>query len=256
MRKDHSFEKQLVNLDNEANVIANYVYAEMAAQYAISKSKALLETINMTPTFWRTCFAALQSAAYVALGRLFDTKSPYNLQELIASMERNLQDFSPNALAARKRSAGFSDEARLKKYVDEAYIPTLKDVQRIRRSVERRRLFYNRAIMPVRHRYLAHRQTYETSHVNELYGKGKVKEMWQVAIYLHHLHQELWNLYHNGRRPDLRVRSRYSPKIMYQKPKHGGSPHERIVGEVRKLMTILEQTAISTPPKPKSLHRT
>jgi AbiU2 len=251
MRKDHSFEKQLANLNNEANVIANYVYAEMAVQHAISKSKVLLQKINMTPTFWRTCFAAFQSAAYVALGRLFDTNSPYNLQELLVSMEKSLQDFSPHALAARKRSAGFSDEARLKKYTDEAYVPTLEDIQRIRRSVERRRLFYNRAIMPVRHRYLAHRQTHETSQVNELYGKGKVKEMWQVAIYLYHLHQELWNLYHNGRKPNLRVRSRYSPKIMYQRPKHSGGPHERIVSEVRKLMTFLEQATVNAPSKPR-----
>jgi hypothetical protein len=243
MRPVRDFEKQLNNLDLEVTVIASYVYAEMSIQHAASKSKDLLRVLNRTPTFWRTCYASFQSAAYVALGRVFDLKSPYNIEALIASMEHDMSVFSRNALAARKASAGFSDPARLQHYVSKAHVLDLSDIRRIRRAVARRRLVYDRAIMPVRHQYLAHRQAHGHASVQGLYSKGKVKEMWQLSCFLYQLHQTLWNLYNNGHKPELRVRVRLSPKVIYDRPGNYSGPHERIVRDVRILMGILESGA-------------
>ena len=88
MKPDYSFLRQLENLKQESEVIATYVYAEMSIQHAASKSRKLLSRMNMTPTFWNACYAAFQSAAYIAIGRVFDLKSPYNLEALLTSMER------------------------------------------------------------------------------------------------------------------------------------------------------------------------
>jgi hypothetical protein len=235
MRPVRDFEKQLANLELEATVIANYVYAEMALHHAASKSRKLLVTLNRTPTLWRTIYAALQSSAYVALGRVFDLKSPYNIEALIVSMESDMTVFSHQALGTRKN---FNSPVQLQRYLASSYVPTNDDIRRIRRAVQRRRLVYNRAIMPVRHQYLAHRQA-EGATAQSLYAKGKVKEMWQLSCFLQHLYDQLWMLYHNGRKPKLRVTSRYSPKVMYDRPKNSSAPQERIVGDVRKLMTIL-----------------
>ena len=243
MRPVRDFEKQLNNLDLEVTVIASYVYAEMAIQHAASKSKSLLKAINRTPTFWKTCYASFQSSAYVALGRVFDLKSPYNIEALIASMEHDLSIFSRDALAARKAAGGFSDPVRLQQYVAKAHVLDLSDIRRIRRAVARRRLVYDRAIMPVRHQYLAHRQAHGHATVQNLYAKGKVKEMWQLSSFLYQLHQTLWNLYNNGRKPELRVRVRLSPKVIYDHPSDHSGPHERIVRDVRILMGILESGA-------------
>jgi hypothetical protein len=243
MQPIRDFEKQLSNLGLEVSVIASYVYAEMAIQHAASKSKKLLRLLNRTPTFWLTCNASFQSSAYLALGRVFDLKSPYNLEALIASMEHDMGIFSRGALSARKASSGFSDPSRLQKYVANAHVLDASDIRRIRRAVSRRRLIYDRAIRPVRHQYLAHRQAHGSESVRSLYNKGKVKEMWQLSSFLYQLQQGLWNLYNNGRRPELRVRVRYSPKIIYDRPGNYSGPHERIVRDVRELMGILESVA-------------
>ena len=242
MRPVHDFEKQLSNLDLEVTVIASYVYAEMSIQHAASKSKKLLRVLNRAPTFWRTCNASFQSSAYMALGRVFDLKSPYNIEALIASMEHNISAFSRNALSARKAAAGFSDPIQLRQYVASAHALDLADIRRIRRAVARRRLVYDRAIMPVRHQYLAHRQANGHANVQSLYNKGKVKEMWQLSCFLYQLHQSLWNLYNNGHKPELRVRVRQSPKVIYDYPENYVGPHERIVNDVRILMGILESS--------------
>src|SRR5690606_37742468 len=157
-------------------------------QHAASKSKTLLRALNRTPIFWRTCYAAFQSSAYVALGRVFDLKSPYNIEALIVSMEHDMSAFSRSALAARKASFGFSDPAKLQRYVADAHVLDLSDIRRIRRAVARRRAIYDRAIMPVRHQYLAHRQANGHTSVQGLYNKGKVKDMWQLSSFLHQLH--------------------------------------------------------------------
>ncbi len=243
MKPVHDFEKQLANFDHEVTVIASYVYAEMAIHHAASKSKPLLAKLNRTPTFWKTCYAALQSSAYFALGRVFDLKSPYNIEALIVSIEHDLTIFSKTALAQRKKQVGFADQNRLANYLSGAHVLNSSDVLRIRRVVARRRTTYNRAIMPVRHQYLAHRQAHGASKVQSLYGKGKVKEMWQLACFLIHLNRALWNAYNNGRKVELRVWGRFSPRVMYDQPGNYSGPHERVVQDVRTLMQLLERGA-------------
>ena len=244
MKRDRDFERQLANLNNEAHVIANYVYAEMAIQHAASKSKRLLDALNRTPTFWLTCQGSLQTAAYIAIARVFDDKnSRYNVAELLTSMEENLDLFSRDALKRRKSGPDFMTPKRLAEYVAAAHVCTRADVQRLRRSVQRRREFYERAIMPVRHQYLAHRAAHDRERVQALYSKGKLKELWRMSAFLLRLHDALWNQLHNGRKPNLST-PRYSPKVMYDSDTALSGPHERVVRDVRDLMQFLEEARL------------
>lgn len=239
MKPDYSFERQLENLDHEAQVIANYVYAEMTIQHAASLSKKLLYRLNGSPTFWITCNAALQSAAYIAIGRVFDRKSPYNLDALMAAMEQNLALFARPALAARKLEGKQSDPPWLQDYLNSAYYPKASDVTRLRKHVASYRKIYERAFMPVRHRYLAHRQAHGHENVQKLFGKGKVREIWRLSTFLVKLHSALWDLLQNGRKPVLRP-IRYSPKRIYSSKSQRTGPHERIVRDTKKLMKFIE----------------
>jgi hypothetical protein len=236
---DYSYERQLENLDHEAQVIANYVYAEMTIQHAASLSKKLLHRLNNTPTFWIACNAALQSAAYIAIGRVFDRKSPYNLDALMTAMERNLELFSRSALAARKREGKPTDPPWLQSYLNSAYYPRPADVARLRKHVASYRKVYERAFMPVRHQYLAHRQAHGHEKVQKLFGQGKVKEIWRLSTFLVRLHSALWDLLHNGRKPILRP-IRYSPDRIYSAKSERTGPHERIVRDTKKLMKFIE----------------
>lgn len=251
MQSDHSFERQLKNLEHESNVIANYVYAEMALQHAASKSPKLLSRMNMTPTFWNACNAAFQSAAYIALGRVFDTKnSRYSIEELLKSVEKEIHLFQRPALEKRKRDAFQGDQSWLTGYLDKAHYLSLKDVAHLRKKVAEYRLIYEKAVMPVRHQYLAHRSTHDHSAVQALYQKGKVKELWRLSTFLIKLHLALREQHLNGRKPVLRP-TRYSVRSIYDSETSRTGAHEYIVHDVRKLMKFIE----TATPKP-SLHRT
>lgn len=240
MKPDYSFENQLKSLEHEANVIANYTYAEMTIQHAASQSKKLLDHLNETPTFWISCTAALQSAAYIALGRVFDQKSPYNLEALMISMERDLTIFGRDALAHRKRNGATSDPAWLDAYLSAAHYPTKADVARLRRNIEKYRCVYERAIMPVRHQYLAHRQAHGNTKVQALFARGKVADLWRLSTFLVRLHSALWGLLHNGRKP-LLTPVRFSVNRIYADSSRNSRPNEQIVRETRALMKALEQ---------------
>lgn len=240
MQTDRDFIKQLENLRWEANIIAGYIYAEMTIHHAASKSKKLLHRLNESPTFWKTCLAALQSSAYIALGRVFDTKnSRYCLSELLFTLEENLNLFSKASLSERKKKDGFVDKERLAEYVHGAHRFSRSDLRTIQRSVERHRAIYEKAIKLVRHQHLAHRNTFASADTQSLYARGKVKDFWRLSAYLLNLHEGLWNLFQNGRKPNLRL-PRYSPKVMFERPLCGAGAHERMVSETQKLMRFLE----------------
>lgn len=243
MNKYHLFEVQLENFRNEASVAARFIYAEMAIQHAVSKSPKLLNRLNRTPTFWITCGAALQSEAYISLGRIFDDKSSYNIGMLLDAAESNLQIFQREALATRKRDGKTIDPSWLQNYLDEAYYPTAKDVVRLRKKVGDYRVIYERAIKPVRNKYLAHRVKQDHAEVSALFGGGTFKDLWRLTTFLLQFHSVLWELLYNGKRPVFRP-IRYSVKIIFDAKVQRSQAHETIIREVKELMHFIENATL------------
>lgn len=229
---------QLENFRNDADAIAQYLYAGMSINYGASKSKKLLARLNQTPLFWKTVAAATQSSAYIGIARVFDGSSQYNINKLLQSIESNLSDFSRAALAERKKAVFGDDLDRLNLYLETAYYPKLDDIVRLRKHVAAQHKIYERMIYPVRNQYLAHRRHTDHQTVSALYAQGKVKELWKLATFLLAFHDALWQLYHNGRKPIIR-QGRYSVKSIYDTKKLSGATHERIIGETRSLMNSL-----------------
>jgi hypothetical protein len=184
MSAHREFTNQLENFKHEADVAAQYLYSDMAVQHAASKSKKLLGRLNMTPTFWLTHTAGMQVAAYVAIGRVFDTKSRYNINSLLDAFESSPNDFSREALTARKREGRSEDPEWLSEYLEKSHYPTKRDVERLRSKVAEYREIYDRAVKPARHKYIAHREKKDRVEVKALFAGGKVQELWRLVTFL------------------------------------------------------------------------
>ena len=235
-----SFETHLESFENETQVAAQFLYAYMTVQYAASTSKALHAQLNKTPRFWNTHAAACQTAAYISLGRIFDTTSKFNIHNLLDQFEKNLNEFSTAALGYRKKEAFRWNPKGLSKYLSSAYVPTKADVDRFRKRVSVYNEIYQRAIKPARHKVLAHREKHGKGEIGALFSKGTVGELWRLVTFLRVLYRALWGLYNNGHKPGLRL-PRYSVRSMYLAPAHGGSPIENVVADTKILMTILQK---------------
>ena len=246
MARHRDFLVQLENFRHEANNAVTFLYADMAINYAASQSKVLLGRLNETATFWIAHAAASQTAAYICIGRIFDQKSKFNIDALLDSFEANLALFRRDALAERKRNGQPDDPPWLEEHLRKAHYPTMDDVKYLRRRVNDYRSIYERAIKPVRHKYLAHREKEDPAEVQALFAQGKVRELWRMAKFLQGLYVALREQYQNGRRPRVTL-GRYSIKVLYNKEKeHGGGTHEHVINETRKLMVFLE-TATPNP---------
>lgn len=246
MSAHHQFVTQLQNFDNEARNAARYVYADLAVQHAASKSKRLLHRLNETPMFWLTTAAAFQTAAYISLGRVFDNNSRYNINQLLDSVESNTALFQRDALAERKREGRAADPPWLDDYLKKAYYPSAKDFALLRKKVDDCRALYEKVVKPARNKYIAHREKQEHSEVSALFGRGKTKDLWRLTTFLQQLHEVLWNLLHNGRKPCFRP-MRYSVPAMFTKPPIGSSAHEAIVRETQQLMQLIEHATPNPP---------
>jgi hypothetical protein len=241
------FLTQLSSFENEARNAARYVYADLAIQHAASKSERLLDRLNDTPTFWLSVLAAFQTAAYISLGRIFDNKSRYNINRLISTAELNIALFTRAALAERKREGQATDPPWLTSYLDDAYYPNSSDFSRLKKKVAEHRLLYEKAVKPARDRYIAHRVEHGHEEMASLFGRGKIKDLWRLTMFLQQLHTVLWELFHNGKKPRFR-RMRYSVAEMFRRPPVGDTAHEGIVRETQQLMQLLKDGGLGTLP--------
>src|SRR5258708_1793745 len=212
----------------------------MAVQHAASKSRRLLSRLNRTPTFWRASAAAFQTAAYISFGRIFDLNSRYNVDALFDAAERDISLFQPEALAERKRDGKPADPPWLKDYLSRAFYPTLKDFQQLRQKVNRKRAVYKQIIRPARNKYLAHRERHGQAEVQQLFGRGKLRDLWRLTTFLLQLNEILWELLHNGHKPSFRP-MRYSVRSIYHSKSSRTSAHEYIVHAIRKLMHLIQR---------------
>ena len=223
---------------------ARFTYAEMSIQHAASKSKKLLNRLNITPTFWAICEVALQSSSYISIHRIFNKDSKYNIYALLDSMEQNLIIFQREALSGRKCEI-LTNPADLNNYLSNTYFPTVKDVTRLRKLVSKYNIIYDRAVRPVRNKYLAHRVATQVES-QALYATGKIREFWRLTTFLLKLNNVLWKQYHNGEKPIFRP-MRYSVKSIFDASYQSTEPHESIVSDVKKLMQFIESASFCKP---------
>lgn len=229
-----SFENLLENFRREVNILASYVYSENAVQHAASLSKKLLGRLNVTAQFWLIHDAACQTAAFMTLGRIFDSKSKHNVERLIESFEESLALFQRPALEVRKMEGQSKRPDWMDDYLRDAYYPTKVDVTRLRKLVRKFAALYQSNFDPVRDKYYAHRAFLESHRNSALFNNTTYRHLWRLTTFLVGLHEALQGQLQNGHKPVIR-QMRYSIRELY---KHCGSngTREYMVRDVRTLM--------------------
>jgi AbiU2 len=225
------FESQLELFRTEAQSALQFFYAWDATQAVVAKDKAVFRLLNEAPLFWNT--------ALVALGRVFDPDpSNHSVTRLLALGHADLDIFSKDALAARKRKLSPNADEWLPEYLKTAYVPMREDFRKLKRHVAIRRKIYEEKYRPLRHKVFAHRGVTTPTQVGELVAKTNLREMRQLLVFLGRLYEVLWQLYFNGKRPTFRP-ARYSVQRMLEQPSpnvKNADLQERLVHETRSFL--------------------
>lgn len=242
---DTIFEAELEVFRKEAEAAIQFLYAYLAVHAVAADHKSVHQLLNEAPLFWNTSLGALQTAAFMALGRIFDQKSPHNLDVLIRMAQKHPDIFSKTALGRRKQGTNPAPPEWLDDYLRDAYEPTSQDFRRLRAHIHKWRKIYESNYRNIRHKLFAHKELSEQAETDALFEKTNVKELQRMSVFLGSLYDALWHLFFNGRKPILRPR-RYSIDRMRDKPLPKGwikTVQERIVNEVQQFLVSASRSS-------------
>src|SRR5208337_4560616 len=128
--QDTMFEHELEVFRKEAEAGIQFLYAYFAVHAVAADHKSVYNLLNRAPLFWNTAPGALQTAAFMALGRVFDHNSPHNLSVLLRMAQEHVEIFSKEALRRRKQGTNPDRPNWLDNYMKDVYEPTTKDFRR------------------------------------------------------------------------------------------------------------------------------
>jgi hypothetical protein len=238
------FERELEVFRTEAATVAQFFYALLVIHAAAGATDQVYRLLNTAPLFWNTILGALQTAGFVALGRVFDQSSTHNVDRLLRLTIDHPQIFSKASLARRKQGDRATPPAWLADYMKDVYVPRLGDLRRLHGYVSKHRKIYNEKYRPLRHQVFAHKEISDATAVSAMFAKTNVRELQRMSMFLLSIYSALWQLFVNGRRPALRTH-RYSVRRMRDraaKNAEDGAVHERLVYEAERFLNAASKT--------------
>ncbi len=245
---DDQFENELEVFRTEAEGATLFFYAYLAVHAAAAAHKSVLQLLDQSALFWNTNLAALQTAAFIVLGRIFDQNSPHNLDRLLRIAQDNPRIFSKVALGRRRQGNNPEPPPWLAEFLRDAYEPTPKDFRRIRAHVRKWRRIYESKYRDLRHKVFAHKVA-DHDQTAALFGKVNIRELQRMFAFLNSLYEALWQSFVNGRRLVLRP-LRYSVKRMRALPSPGkgrSATQEHITHEVEEFLISASRVANAAP---------
>ena len=234
---DALFEHEFEVFRTEAEGATQFFYAYLAVRAAAAAHEPVQRFLNQAPLFWNTSLAALQTAAFIALGRIFDQDSAHNLNRLVRIAQDNREIFSKASLGRRTQGNDREPPPWLGEFLRDAYEPTPKDFRRIRAHIDRRRRIYESSYRNLRNEVFAHKMA-DPAETEVLFGRTNIRELQGIFVFLNSLHRVLQELFVNGRKLARRP-LRYSVKRMRDLPPPPRGPvavQERITLQVEQLL--------------------
>ncbi len=207
MTAETDFEFELESFRKEEEVAQQYFFAWLGFRDHAGRSEDVLKLLNETPLLWITTHHALLVASFVALGRIFDQKSKHNVDRLLGAASRHPEIFSRAFLGVRKEKSAGIGRTFAVEYAANAYEPTAADFRALRKEIHIQRRIYESRYRDVRDKVFAHKGLSELDDINALLARTNIQEMKAMFSFLYALHEALWELYFNGRKPEIAMRS-------------------------------------------------
>lgn len=166
--------------------------------------KKILASLNHTPTSWLIIRHSLQVTFLITLHRIFETGDDIvSADKLLVTCRDNIKIFSKKELEKRKCPKGIKAEW-VDDYIANAFIPTVDDINRLRGELRKFRKIFNDIYRPIRNKVIAHNLISQLDKTNELFEKTNIDEIEDLITFLNALKEVLYELYENGKKPDLK----------------------------------------------------
>jgi hypothetical protein len=240
---EQAFEQEVEILRTEAEEAARCLYTYLAIHSTAAQHPGVKRLLESQPRFWNTILGALQTSAFIALGRVFDDdkrKRSHCIFRLLSLAGDNPQIFALDALAAR----GQKNNSRLdwSDFMADAYAPVPAEFEWLQQKVDEHKAIYSERYKTLRNKIVAHTDIESNTIADKLFAQTNTDEWRTLILFPQAVHDALWQLYHNGMKPVLR----HHP-LSVRKPISVGQQvpaHERVVHETAHfLLTAAKETS-------------
>lgn len=197
--------KQHRILSNEVTNTIQSFYTWLDVNNYAAENEVALARMNSNPTFWNITLHSLQTTFIITIGRVFD-RDPrsYSLHKLLAETIAHPEYFSKEALARRKcDAAGGSEPDWLAEYLKHSWEPDSAALVQLRDALKPTIAKYEAVYQPIRHKMFAHKDI--AVDTDALLGKSLIADVEQILYATHDILERLWQLAHNGLKPELGV---------------------------------------------------
>jgi len=150
---------------NECKLLSTEIDNAMAIFHTSEEiSLALVDeqmflALNADALFWKIQLYSLQTALFIVLGRIFDTRAnAHSIHKLFKATETHPEFFSKEAITARQRSSGVKPD-----WLDEFLIgvwepePESAVLKALRKELTRYSKQFKDVYCPIRHHIFAHK---------------------------------------------------------------------------------------------------
>lgn len=198
------FEKELDIIRQEVHKVTYCYRVHMEIRLQMNKDDSLLNRMNDNSEFWRTILYSLQTSYIAGLGRLFDKSTDVlSVNRFLNNCIKNYKIFSLDSLKNRRTNNGNSSPSWLKEFLARAFIPEQRDFQPLQAKIKQSQKLFEKKMKPIRDTVVAHNIEPNGSSRSELFSKYNSADLDDVLHALNVVCESLWELYHNGKRPDL-----------------------------------------------------
>jgi hypothetical protein len=239
------FEAELEVFRKEEESAQQFFFSYLSVRTLAASNPDVLRMMNTHPLFWVTTHYSMLVAAFVALGRIFDQDSKHNIDRVIGIAAKDLSIFSLDALRARKEALKITKEEAAE-YIIGKHALTSADVKLLRKQIDIRRRIYEARYRDIRHKVFAHKATADMSEINGMFAKTNIEEMKALFGFLHALHEALWEVFNNGRKPTVKPYKFVLSTDPVPRHKPLGAPGERIFREGHAVLGLM----VPDPDKP------
>lgn len=200
-----NFINGLNHLRNDCDEAAQYLYAYLATYKAINDSPEIYNALNRSPRYWSTILSSLQTAKFIALGRIFDSNGSYGVVHIIQMARQNISMFNRESLRRRKLLQLKNSPIWVDSYINDAYVPNVKDFDRLMRYAKKYKSVYETRCREIRSQVFAHNVVTKPDKVNGLFAKTNYRHLARLLAFVDSVHKLLTELFYNGRLGHLRL---------------------------------------------------
>ena len=210
------FERDCRRLWSEIEDAVAIFYTAEEIQDCGRRDENILNAIQHDALFWNVQVHALQSALFIALGRIFDISGDaYSIHKLMRNTGQHFTLlFSPEALRARKAKLNLQPQD-LDNYFVGLWEPDPLAVKTLRKALAPHVKRYSDVYLPLRNQYFAHTLVVDQTVVNNLFANTNRLELEETLLFAREVVALIQEMYLNGSEPKLGnlVHERYREEI-------------------------------------------